>query len=46
MILTIVVNVQVAIAFFILGTVMGVTAGWLCGCGYGFVYGLWRRKPE
>lgn len=42
--MTIIVNIAVASVFFIFGSVLGVTVGWLCGCGYGFVYGLWHSK--
>lgn len=44
MIISVFVNTNFIIAAFITGLVFGITAGWLCGCGYGFIYGLWHKS--
>jgi len=46
MIIEVFLNVQAIAVSFIIGSVFGVTAGWLCGCGYGFIYGLWHNRKE
>jgi len=44
--LTVFINTTFIAVAFIVGSVFGVTAGWLCGCGYGFIYGLWQNRQR
>jgi hypothetical protein len=46
MIINVFVNTALIAVAFIVGSVFGVVVGWLCGCGYGFVYGLWNSRKN